>query len=142
MLADGDSPGAELTVDLIHAKIMGYAEDLANQRYTSVVDEQAEAVYTPGQRFNAPPGQRKPRLGVASGKVFRYDAIRSKHGGLTLSLAENVDNIITDEQREQLWEVGAQAIEDALLEYEDMWITAVLQDALAGANYFKRFTEH
>lgn len=129
----------DLTVEVIHARIMRRAEELANDRYAGVFGQPEEAVYRLGERFKAPPGRRKLARGVPSGRVFRYDDVASQRGGLTLSIEPGIDYTLTPEQREQLWEIGAQAIEDALFENEEMFVAGILRDALQGTNYFDRF---
>lgn len=127
-----------ISVDVIHARIMGRAQELANQRWSehSGIPE-IPARYRVGERFKAPPGKRR-QLGH-SGNVFRYDAVQSKRGGLTLSLEENFDANLTPEQRQRAWAIGAQAIEDSLIEHQEEWVAGILQDALNGTNYFDRF---
>lgn len=129
----------DLTVEVIHARIMRRAEELANERYAGVFGAVEEAVYNPGERFKAPPGKRRPMRGVPSGKIFRYDEVMTQRGGLTLSIEPGIDWGLTPEEREALWEIGAQAIEDALFENEEMFVAGILRDALQGTNYFDRF---
>lgn len=128
-----------LTVEIIHARIMRRAEELANERYAGVFGTVQEATYAPGERFKAPPNRRRTTRGVPSGKIFRYDEVQTQRGGLTLSIEPGIDWGLTPEQREQLWEIGAQSIEDALFENEEMFVAGILRDALSGTNYFDRF---
>jgi hypothetical protein len=127
-----------INVEVVHAKIMGRAQELANQRWFEHAGTvEMPARYRAGERFKAPPGKRY-QLG-SSGTVFRYDAAQTKRGGLTLSLEENFDATLTEEQRQYAWQVGAQAIEDSLMEHQEEWVAGILQDALSGTNYFDRF---
>lgn len=132
--------GAEFSVEMAHAIILRRAEELANQAYVEYAgSEPEEAVYAPGSRFSAPPGKRKPTRGVASGMVFRADPAQSQRGGLALSIAENVDESLTNAERQRLWQIGADAIETAIIEHQDLLVAAILRDSFEGHNYFDRF---
>lgn len=134
--------GAEFNVNIAHTIILRRAEEIANQAYVEFAGKPPEeAIYAPGTRFKRPPGERKPRKGVANGMVFRADPAQSKLGGLCLSIAENVDEYITQEERAQLWEIGASAIEQAIIERQDLFVGAIMRDMYAGKNYFDRFKE-
>lgn len=102
--------------DTVHAVILQTAEEIANHKLRRVL----------------------PTMPV-SGQVFRADSIMSQSGGLTLSIAENVDQAITQEQRELLWNLGADSIEEAIMENQEMWVGLILTEAREGRNYFEPF---
>lgn len=77
--------------------------------------------------------------GPASGKIFRPDPVQSRLGGLCLSISDAVDMSLTDEQRAELWNIGANAIEESIMEYQDLFISMIFTDAYDGKNYFDRF---
>lgn len=110
-------PGQVVGVELVHTTIMDRAEDLANKE---IIESQMLPVFT-------------------SGKIYRYDAAQSQGGGLTLSIEPMIDNKLTEEERQQVWDIGAAAIERAIVEHGDLLVAGILQDAMEGTNYFDRF---
>ena len=111
-------PGQVVGVELVHTSIMDRAEELAN---TKIAQSQTLPAFV-------------------SGQIYRYDPVQSQSGGLTLSVEPMIDNTLTDEQRQQVWDIGADAIEQAVVEHGDLLVAGILQDAMEGTNYFDRFT--
>lgn len=131
---------AHLTVDVVHAKIMGRAQQLANKAYADYTGvSEIPSQYRAGERFKNPPNKRR-RLS-SSGNIFMYDAAQTKSGGLTLAFNEILWTQLDAEERMRARDIAAQSVEEALMEYKREWIVGVLHDALQGTNYFDRFVK-
>lgn len=131
---------SHLTADVVHAKIMGRAQELANQAYAEYTGiKETPSQYRVGERFKNPPNQRR-RLS-SSGSVFIYDAAQTRSGGLTLSFNEILWTQLDADERVRAREIAARSVEEAILEFKREWIIGVLHDALQGTNYFDRFAK-
>jgi hypothetical protein len=76
--------------------------------------------------------------GVA-GKLFRFDPVRSKRGGLTLSMDRVMSEALSDEQIQEARAIGLEAIKKALAKNKEPFVGLIVGDARQGRNYFDRY---
>lgn len=122
------------TVELVHSAILRDAADLANAEVANrfVLPNPRRAPGT--TRFD--PRNRQPRF---SGMVFRPDPVRSRKGGLSLSIEEAVMINMTDQEKAELKSIGRDAIHKAIKRNKRAFIGLILGKARKGENYFDRY---
>jgi hypothetical protein len=129
------------TVDEVHAIILRTASEIANQRWIETGGQVSEAPsYGAGERFNAAARRRRNPHRRVTGEIFRPDPAQSEIGGLALSVDPLVTSTMTDEEIEELHEVGFYAVRDAIKQHPHLLVGLILGEARQGRSYFDRFT--
>jgi hypothetical protein len=116
-----------------HSVILSDAADIANRK--------AAEEYDPTQKGNAGPEPNEERSGFIAGALFRPDPGRSTKGGLALSVDPFVFGLFTRPQQERVREIGREAIREAIIANQDLFVGLILGEARQGRNYFDRFIE-
>lgn len=120
------------TVELVHSAILRDAVDIANAEVASrfVVPPTHQAA---GTRFSA---RNRRRFG---GMVFRPDPIRSRRGGLALTIEQSVMVGLSDEEKAELRAIGRRAIHKAIKRNKRAFVGLIIGKARKGENYFDRY---
>lgn len=102
--------------ELVHLAILKDAADIANER--AVADS------------------RLPE--VVSGQIFRPAPLRSRRGGLALSLTAGFERLPPAKLR-LLHEIGSQGVRESILKNKREFVGLILGHARQGVNYFDRY---
>lgn len=128
------------TVEEVHLILLRAAAEIANYRWTNTGGQVSEApTYRPGERFNAAARARRNPHRRIHGEIFRPDPVQSEGGGLSLSVDPLVTSTMTDEEIEELHEVGVYAVKSAIKQHPHLIAGLILGEARQGRNYFDRF---
>lgn len=127
----------ETSVELVHLAILKDAATIANRTVMQLGVIGPQRPLAAGERFN--PEARKKRSRFVAGEVYRADPIRSRKGGLCLSVDPSVVEGMTDAEVAHLHEIGVEAVKQAIAKNKHLFVGLILGDARKGNNYFDRF---
>lgn len=77
--------------------------------------------------------------GAMVGEVFRPDPIRSKKGGLAISIDPMASEILEPEELEDMRVLARNSVHEAIGNHKGLLTRLIVGDARAGRNYFDRF---
>lgn len=74
-----------------------------------------------------------------TGKLFRFDPVRSERAGLTLSMDKIIAESLNNEQIKEARAIAMEAIKRALIKNKEPFVGLIVGDARQGRNYFDRY---
>lgn len=115
------------TVELVHAAILRDAAEIANSQVDQTKKNPSTGRFRPEKRH------------AFGGQVFRADQIRSRKGGLALSIEEGIVSTLTKEEINNLRQIGQAAIQQAISKNQRAFVGMIVGEAREGRNYFDRY---